>query len=101
MIDLFATGADDARKAATARLKSEVSHALALTDADTVMVTELACHEPGCPPRETVVAVMRQGRPTETWKFHKAAADLDRGEVRAALNPSGAASLATDRAAHS
>lgn len=101
MMDLFANGADDARKAATARLKSAVTDALALTDADTVLVTELACHEPGCPPRETVVAVMRQGRPTETWKFHKAAADLDSGELCAALNASVPALAAPDRTAHS
>jgi hypothetical protein len=30
----------------------------ALSDDTTVMVTELECREPGCPPIETVVAVL-------------------------------------------
>lgn len=32
---------------------------------------ELECHEPDCPPLETVVVVMEQGKKTRQWKFHK------------------------------
>ncbi|MCH1507552.1 MAG: hypothetical protein L7V86_28520 [Verrucomicrobiales bacterium] len=37
----------------------------------TVSVMELECHEPDCPPLETVVVVMEQGKETRQWKFHK------------------------------
>jgi hypothetical protein len=41
-----------------------------------VLVTELHCTEPGCPPLETVIAVLDQpGRPRQ-YKVHKAMADV-------------------------
>lgn len=48
----------------------------------TVSVMELECREPGCPPLETVVAVMEDGKGTRQWKLHKpipvvTRADLD------------------------
>jgi hypothetical protein len=48
------------------------------------MVSELACHEPGCPPVETVVVVLRGARDTEMRKFHRPAHALTRAEVEAA-----------------
>jgi len=30
-------------------------------------VMELECHEPGCPPIETVIAAMEQGKSTQRW----------------------------------
>ena len=32
---------------------------------------ELECREPSCPPLETVIAAMEEGKPTRQWKFHK------------------------------
>lgn len=37
------------------RLKLAVRERFALTDAETVMVTQIACTVPGCPPLETVI----------------------------------------------
>ena len=39
------------------QIKAWVFQHLALTEADLVTVAELACHERGCPPVETVVTV--------------------------------------------
>jgi hypothetical protein len=36
-----------------------------------ISISQLQCHEPGCPPIETVIAVMTQ--PTQTFKIHAAA----------------------------
>lgn len=47
----------------------------------TVSVMELECHEPGCPPLETVVAAMEQGQETRQWKFHKPMPDITRADV--------------------
>jgi hypothetical protein len=58
---------------------------LQLGENDAVMVTELACSEPGCPPRETVIAVLADGQPPQQWKFHQAAADVDEVHLLAAL----------------
>jgi hypothetical protein len=46
-----------------------------------VLVTELHCTEPGCPPLETVVAVLDEpGRPRQ-YKIHKAIADVTFADV--------------------
>lgn len=46
-----------------------------------VMVTELRCTEPGCPPLETVIAILdTPGKPRQ-FKIHKAIADLSFADV--------------------
>jgi nitrate reductase molybdenum cofactor assembly chaperone NarJ/NarW len=50
----FTTKSPD-RAAAVARLRGWTKARFALSEADTVMVSELACSVPGCPPIETHV----------------------------------------------
>ena len=50
----FTTKCPD-RAAAIARLRSWTKARFALTDDETVMVSEIACSVPGCPPIETHV----------------------------------------------
>ena len=59
MRDLFTRRAAPGR---SGRVKGWVTERLGLTDADLVTVAELACHEPGCPPVETVVTGAWSGR---------------------------------------
>lgn len=40
------------------QIKEFVRQKLALSDDATVLVTELQCSEPGCPPLETVIAIL-------------------------------------------
>ncbi|MFE6647400.1 hypothetical protein ACFVJS_12610 [Nocardioides sp. NPDC057772] len=49
-----------------------------------ILVTELACTEPGCPPTETVIALMHPGAPQQ-FKIHKPLAQVTRADVEAAL----------------
>jgi hypothetical protein len=72
----------DAAAVGRVRLWAEAS--LPADDAAIVLVTELACHEPGCPPVETVIAVLG-GTSPRTWKIPLAAADLTAADVAAAL----------------
>jgi hypothetical protein len=69
--------------ARTARIKAWAAEALGLGDEIAVMVTELRCTEPGCPPLETVVAVLGGGGPTRQYKIHKPLDDVTREDVRA------------------
>jgi hypothetical protein len=62
-------------------IKAWVIEALALSEDTTVMVTELACKEPGCPPIETVIAVLRGPGDTTQFKSHRAAVELDKDTV--------------------
>ena len=65
-------------------VKSWVREAARVEDDATIMVSELTCVEPGCPPLEVVMAVLRPGRPPEQRKLHKALAEVGPEDVRAA-----------------
>ena len=53
------------------KIKNWVRETFKLTEYETVLVTELKCHEEGCPPVETVIVVLREGTGKEQYKFHK------------------------------
>jgi hypothetical protein len=58
---------------------------LALPDAATVSVSEIACGEPGCGGVETVVLVMRPGRKTEAVKVKMGLGLVTEETLRTAL----------------
>ncbi|MCX8999408.1 hypothetical protein NOF55_20070 [Rhizobiaceae bacterium BDR2-2] len=61
---------------------------LALPEDAVVSVNELACHLPGCPPKETVVLVMRDGETTQV-SIHKAMLDLAEDDIADAFSAIG------------
>ena len=77
---MFGTGRPQAGESAK-RIKGWTREILALPESATVMVTELSCSEPGCPPVETVIAVLRGPGASEKYKVHRPAADVTRDEV--------------------
>jgi hypothetical protein len=64
--------------AALARLRNSVRELWRLSDDDSLVVTELACKDPDCPERETVIVVARAGRPVEQHKLPLSATDVTR-----------------------
>jgi hypothetical protein len=68
----------------TARVKALVDE-LIDTDDVTVLVTELACTEPGCPPVETVIALLSDGGNTQ-YKVHKPVAEVTLDDLRGVLH---------------
>jgi hypothetical protein len=62
-------------------VKAWVRAAAGAPEDATIVVTELACSEPGCPPYEVVMAVLRPGAPPVQKKLHKRLAELSRAEV--------------------
>ena len=77
------SGAPKASAAHIGRLK-DVVRSVQRIDADApVLVQQLLCTEPGCPPLETIVAVL--GPPRRTWKFPLPADDLSPEQLRAAI----------------
>ena len=68
----------------TARVKALVDDLVGTEDV-TVFVTELACIEPGCPPIETVIALLGADGNVQ-YKIHKPAADVSIDDVRSALD---------------
>jgi hypothetical protein len=79
-MDLFAArvrGSEQERQ----RIRDWVEALFGLTPDDTVLVTELRCHEPGCPPVETVIGILRPGHDTRQFKIGKAPLDVSREEI--------------------
>jgi hypothetical protein len=66
-------------------LKETVRALLALDDDTAVMVRQLTCAEPGCPPLETVVAVLPMDGAARRWTLHRSAAEITEDDLRAAL----------------
>jgi hypothetical protein len=65
---------------AAAALKVRVRQMLKLPEDAVVMITELRCTEPGCPPLETVIVVMADGE-SKQYKIHKAMVDLQDADL--------------------
>ncbi|WP_309484360.1 hypothetical protein [Streptomyces himalayensis] len=66
---------------------------LCLDDDTAVMVRQLACTEPGCPPVETIVAVLPMDGAARRWTLHQPADRITEDDLRHAL-------LAPDQANH-
>jgi len=49
----------------------------------TILVSELTCSEPGCPPIETVIAIMRGPGSSEKYKIHRPSAEITRNDIAA------------------
>ena len=52
-----------------------------------VMVTELRCTEAGCPPLETVIAILDQPGQPRQFKIHKAIAEVTFADVLHVAKP--------------
>lgn len=61
------------------QLKAWVHEALALPADVPISISQLQCHEPGCPPIETVIAVMSQ--PPQTFKIHAGVEAINQADV--------------------
>lgn len=71
------------------RIKSWTREFWSLSDDTTIMVTELECREPGCPPIETVIAVLEGPGLTKQYKIHKTTDGVGRHDIELLANESG------------
>lgn len=77
---------NDARRSAAIRaLKATARTLFDAGEDDAVVVNELQCTEPGCPPIETVVALLRAGSEPRQVKVHKPAVEVTEDDLRAAI----------------
>jgi hypothetical protein len=72
-----------------AAVKRWAAEVFRLTEDTTVMVTELQCTEPGCPPLETVIAFLHPQAGTRQHKVHKALCNVTRDDVLALASVTG------------
>ncbi len=73
-------------------LKETVRRLLSLDDDTAVVVRQLACTEPGCPPLETVIAVLPMDGPARRWTLHRPIDQITEDDLRPLLasGPEGA-----------
>ena len=74
---LFNTSPRRPNRERVRHIKETLHEALGLPDGTMVTVTELACLEEGCPPIETVFALLRPDAPTLQHKLHKSTDAVD------------------------
>ncbi len=87
-MSLFGPRTDEKRTDAIRQLKRLARALFDADEDDAVVVNELQCTEPGCPPIETVVALLRAGSEPRQVKVHKAAVDVTEDDLRHALEGS-------------
>jgi hypothetical protein len=86
MIDLGFTGdRPKIDRATIERIRGWTRALAALPETAHIMVTELQCSEPGCPPVETVIAVLADRGETRQYKVFRPAAEVTAEDVRRAL----------------
>ncbi|NJL06201.1 MAG: hypothetical protein HC911_15110 [Chloroflexaceae bacterium] len=64
-----------------AAIKQWVGATFGLDAQTTILVTELRCSEPGCPPLETVIALLPINSPVQQYKLPKAIPDITAADV--------------------
>lgn len=66
-------------------IKAWVDEQLDLRENDLVSVAELTCHEPDCPPVETVVTVHRDDGERGSFNIHKPMSEVSQSDINDAL----------------
>jgi hypothetical protein len=76
----------DPRQAEASRRVKEWARALwSASEDDTIAVNELRCSEPGCPPIETVVALLCAGGAKQQLRVHKPVLEVTHEDLKEAL----------------
>lgn len=81
MRGMFDTSRPD--PAAVDRVKAMFVDAFDLSEDTLLSVAELRCHEPGCPPIETVVTARSADGTIADWRVHKPLKDILSEDVAA------------------
>ncbi|WP_210577144.1 hypothetical protein [Streptomyces sp. GESEQ-4] len=66
-------------------LKETLRTLLDLDEDTAVVIRQLTCTEPGCPPLETVVAVLPMNGPARRWTLHQPPDEITEDGLRAVL----------------
>jgi len=79
-MDIFPSRGPQSSERAGA-IKALVAAELDLGEDATVLVSELACMEEGCPPIETVIAVFRPAMEKMQFRLHCSMAEITEGDI--------------------
>lgn len=79
-MDLFSSRSSRSSELSN-EIKAQVVAALGLDEEATVMVSELACMEEGCPPVETVIAVFRPAMEKLQFRLHRPISEITAHDI--------------------
>ena len=68
-------------KNATQNLKNLIIEKFRLKEDTTVSIAELSCHEPNCPPKETIITIRKAKGITSNLRIHKPLDQIKREDV--------------------
>ena len=83
-MNLFKSSTTKANPVQIRQLKAWVHEVLEISADVPVSISQLACHEPNCPPVETVIAIMT--RPPQQFKLHKPIGEIVQSDIQALLS---------------
>ncbi|MCY3983510.1 MAG: hypothetical protein OXC72_01175 [Roseovarius sp.] len=66
---------------AVRRIKMLVTERFGLPESTTLAVAELRCHEPNCPPVETVITAREDDGSMRDWRVAKPLSDVERVDI--------------------
>ncbi len=79
MRGLFDSNRPDPR--AVRRIKMLIAERFDLPESTTLAVAELRCHEPDCPPVETVITARQADGSMRDWRVAKPLNDIERTDI--------------------
>ena len=79
----------DAEASTRTALKDRIAARLVLGDNDVLTLSEIVCHDPGCPGVETVILLLRGGHKPRAYKLAMAMADVGEAEIDTACRELG------------
>ena len=68
-------------KSATQNLKNLIIEKFRLNKDTNVSIAELSCHEPNCPPKETIITIHKAKGITSNLRIHKPLNQIKREDV--------------------
>ena len=66
---------------AVGHLKKLVAESLKLSEDTILSVAELTCHEPGCPPVETVITARKTDGEQKNWRIAKPISEIKEADI--------------------
>ena len=79
-MNLFTKSTPKVNLAKLQQIKAWAYQELEIDPAISISISQLQCHEPDCPPIETVIAVMNN--PPKQYKIHKSASQITEEDIK-------------------
>ena len=79
-MNLFSQASDRTNPLQIQQIKTWMSEILAFDRDIPISINQLQCREPGCPPVETVIAVLTT--PPQQYKIHKPISQIERADIQ-------------------